>query len=85
MFVSVTHQPHDVPGVTAAEGLVEGKRDEDHSEDDVGAEVGPQVVLHCLFDNAGEGENTNYREGEQQLESQEAKHLQVKKVENNKL
>lgn len=78
LFIFVTHQPHDVPGVTAAEGLAEGEREEDHGEDDEGAEVGPQVLLHRLFHNAGEGENANYREGEQQLESQEAKHLQEK-------
>lgn len=74
--VFVTHKSHDVPGVTPTEGLAAVEGDGDHSEDDEGADVGPQVVLHRLFDHAGEGEHTHHAEGEQQLQSQDCKHLQ---------
>lgn len=73
MFLA--HQCHDVPGVTATEGLAEAEGDGDHDEDDEGADVHPDVVLHGLFDNAGEGEHTHYTEGEEQLDGQDAEHL----------
>lgn len=62
----MTHQCRDVPGVTPAEGLAAAESDSDHDEDDDGAEVSPQVGLHCFFNHAGEGEHTHHTEGEQQ-------------------
>ncbi len=73
--VFVTHQSHDVPGMTSTEGRAAVEGDGDHDEDDEGAEVGPQIGLHRLFDHAGEGEHTHHTEGEQQLESEDAEHL----------
>lgn len=73
--VFLTHQSHNVPGVTAAEGLAVAEGDGDHSKDDEGADVGPQVDMHRLFDHSGEGEHTHHAEGEQQLECQDAEHL----------
>lgn len=70
-----SHQSHDVPGVTPAEGLEAAEGDGDHDEDDVGAEVEPQVFLHGVFDHAGEGEHAHHAEGEEQLESQDAEDL----------
>lgn len=70
-----SHQSHDVPGVTPAEGLEAAEGDGDHDEDDVGAEVEPQVSLHSVFDHAGESEHTHHAEGEEQLESQDAEDL----------
>lgn len=68
----MTYQSHDVPGVAAAEWLAEAEGRGQHDEDDEGAEVGPQVGLHGLFDHAGEGEHAHHAEGEEQLESQDA-------------
>lgn len=61
--------------MTSPEGLAEAEGRGDHQEDDDGADVGPQVGLHRLFDAAGEGEHAHHAEGEQQLESQDAEHL----------
>lgn len=65
--------------MTPTEGLAAVEGDGDHGEDDEGAEVGPQVGLHRLFDHTREGEHTHHTEGEQQLESQDAEHLREKK------
>lgn len=62
--------------MAAAEGFAAVKGDGDHDEDDEGAEVRPQVGLHGLFDDAGEGEQTYHAEGEEQLKSQDAEDLQ---------
>lgn len=75
-LVFVTHQSHNIPGVTATEGLAAAEGDGDHNEDDEGAEVCPQVFLHGVFDHAREGEHTHHAEGEQQLEGQDAEDLQ---------
>ncbi len=61
--------------MTSAEGLAAVEGGGDHNEDHEGADVGPNVVLHRLFDHAGEGEHAHHAEGEQQLESQDAEHL----------
>lgn len=71
----LTHQSHNVPRVTAAEGLAEAEDAGNHDEDDVGADVDPDVLLHGLFDFVGEGEHAHHTEGEQQLDSQDAEHL----------
>lgn len=76
--IFVTHQSYDVPGVAAAERLEALEGDGDHDEDDVGAEVDPQVGLHSLLDRAGEGEHAHHAEGEQQLDGHEAEHLHGK-------
>lgn len=73
--VFLTHQSHNVPGVTATEGLAAVEGNADHNEDDEGTDVWPQVGLHGVFDYAGEGEHTHHTEGEQQLESQDAEDL----------
>lgn len=72
----VTHQSHNVPGVTAAEGLAEAEGNGDHNEDKEGAEIRPQVFLHGAFDHAREGEHAHHTEGEQQLDGQDAEDLQ---------
>ena len=61
-------------------GLEEAEADGHQKEDHDGANVDPEVGIHSFFDCAGEGEHTHYTEGEQQLDSQDAKHLQVKKA-----
>lgn len=76
IFNIAAHQPHDVPRVTPAEGLAAGEGDGHYSKHDEGAEVGPQIGLHHLFNSAGEGEHTDHAEGEHQLEGQDTKHLQ---------
>lgn len=58
--------------MAAAERFAEAEGRGQHDEDDEGAEVGPQVSLHGLFDHAGEGEDTHHAEGEEQLEGQDA-------------
>lgn len=70
-----THQSHDVPGMTSTEGLAAVQGGGDHGEDDEGANVGPKVFLHRIFDHTGEGEHTHHTEGEQQLENHDAEHL----------
>lgn len=64
--------------MTPAEGPAAAEGEGHHDEDDEGAEVGPQVFLHDLFHDAGEGEHADDAKGEQQLERQDAKHLQEK-------
>lgn len=59
----------------ASEGVAQDEGDDHHGKDDEGAAVGPVVGLHRLFDHRGEGEDTHRAEGEEQLEGQEAKHL----------
>lgn len=71
IFGVLTHQSHDVPGVTPTEGLAAAEGDGDHDEDDEGAEVGRQVGLHCFFDHVAEGEHTYHAEGEEQLDGQD--------------
>lgn len=69
------YQRHQVPWVLATKLSTAAENDERHKEDGVGHIVRPPISPYKHFDVSWKGENGNKREGDQQLHSQDQKHL----------